>query len=595
MSWSDEDIATATETWSDEDVVAPVVLPKATKPAKQFVSNEAAHFNRLVKTAGRIPFELGIAANKLVGTPHRPNPIESQGPGYDLAGDLVTSAIPGAAAGKAVTKLPLLKKTLQGPGFFKAAGRSAAAGAAGGAAGAAALGEDVSDGAVFGGVAGPALSLVGNAGNKIIRGGKKLFETARDRTAGEIRHIFGDRTDDAITALRNVKENVPGEQMTAGAAASAKFPEFKVLEEGARSRPGADKFLQLDAENEAARLAAIEKYAAPGRRGVAPAIGAPVPPSTLESVRYRKTEPLYEAAFKDRVPLSIKAKQALTGAEVLPLNLKGAKAFDQNRANAMAQGGSVPGGSSTGGKTISIKQLQAVKEQVTKEINTLERATDAAGIARKQRLIEARDALTAEMKKASPRYAKANDTYAKLMLPQNQSNVAQQLVTALRSPSGAERVPAFLGAMKNAPLTIQRAGAPRFKQIEQIASPEQLRAYKGVQSSLERQAAYDALGTKPGIVPQYLSPYDKLAKVTPRLFDQVLTTIKAGVQHLGRRSDTEVRKVISDAMLDPNKMADLMAHVPPSQRSKVAEAFSIMGNDPAAIGAVAGSSSTGDQ
>lgn len=590
MSWSDSDVATPAPapSWSDADVVVAPTLPKAKK--KWF--DGPGPLTKTAIAAARSSLDLGIMLNEKLGIPTRENPIKSQGEGYDLAGDVVLSAVPGAAAGKYATKLPLLGKALAGPGFWKSVARSSVAGGAGGAAGAAVLGEDISDAATMGAVGGPVLAGMGNAGSKIVTGTKRLFESAQNRSSGEVRRIFGDRTDEVIAALRGIKTNVPGERVTAGSAASTRFPELKVLEQSARGRPGANQYLQLDAENEAARLAAIEKYAAPGRRGIAPGIGAPVPPSTLERVRYRKTDPLYEEAFKDRIPFSKNIKQAITGAEVLPANLRGAKSFDQQRANIMAQGGSVPGGATVSKSTVSIKQLQSVKEQMSKEIDSLERATDAAGIAKKQRLISARESLTAEMKKASPRYAKANDTYAKLMIPENQSAVAKQLVTALRNPSGAERVPAFLSAMQNAPATIKRAGAPRYKQIEQIASPEQLRAYKGVQSSLERQAAYDALPTKPGMIPEYLSPQERAVNLAPKFFDQTVTTIKSAVKHLGRRSDAEVNKIIGDAMMDPNKMADLLSQVPPSQRSAVAKAFSSLAN-PASIGAVAGGTSSG--
>ena len=126
MSWTDADIAPATDSWSDENVAAPVVAPRKQALPKavaqpQYVSNESGHIIRLGKTIGRMPFEIGRSLITLLGGTPRDNPIQSQGEGYDMASEFALTALPGAAAAGAVTKIPMLGKALASPAVRTAA------------------------------------------------------------------------------------------------------------------------------------------------------------------------------------------------------------------------------------------------------------------------------------------------------------------------------------------------------------------------------------------------------------------------------------------------------------------------------------------
>jgi hypothetical protein len=510
--------------------------------------------------------------------------------GEKVVSDITQTLLPGAGAYKGAAAL-----VGAGPGILRAAGRNIGGGAAAGAASNAALDQDIGEGALYGAALGPVVAGAGNAAKAVYQAGARTFGGAANRAADELRHALGPRTAAAVNALRNLHGNVAGEMPTAGRAASAELPELKILEDAARQKPGAERYLLRDQQNEAARLAAVERHAAPGREGVAAGPGQPVPLSPANEARLQQTRPMYEQADPDRVVVTPELRALLDGAEVSPIAGRGARSFSQDQTNAFVGGRQIPRGpvegvaptpaiparkdalgvtivpevSAVPGKpaTHSIQDLQSVKDQLTSQINKLT-GSDLASVTRRGQLTEARNQLTQQMSEQSPAYAAANTAYRDLSAPINQAAVAKELVGALRNSKGTEQAGAFLSAMENAPQTIKRAGVPRFQQIQQVATPGQMSDYNAVAASLRREADYAGLQAPEGILPRYMSPLEKIAQRTPGVFSQIATIGRSALKQIGRQSDEQVFKVLNDAMLDPNKMADLLERIPPAQRTQ---------------------------
>lgn len=485
--------------------------------------------------------------------------LPSQGAHYDLAANVSAALIPGAAAYTGVTKIPALARAT---GALMRTGKHIAAGAAAGAAGAAVTNTDMGEGAAIGGALGPVgavVSKIPGAVNSVVRGPTR--EAARS-----LGQVFKDRLPEAKKAVQNLRPNIPGERVTTGMAASPRLPEFKALEEITRRRPGANILLEMDAASKAAREAALLKYATPGKPGMAPGIGQPVPPSKVAAVRRAKVGPKYEVAEKDRVPFTPNMKKAVLGAEVKPLNLKGAKAFDQARANAAAKGVPLPGGAAPPKQMISVKQGQAILAQIDDKLANLKNATtrDAANLAETSRLEDARKVLVTGLESGSPRYAAANKQYAKLMVGDRQTKLAGELLDQLRHGD-------YIGSVRNSGDTLRRAGMGRYQQLEQVASPKQMQTVRGIEKSLSNKRAYDALDAGSGVLPEYKSVFDVAAANTPGVFSQTYTIFRSAMKKMGANSDEAVQEVVDAAMSDPAKMAKLLDMVPPANRQKVLE------------------------
>lgn len=515
----------------------------------------------------------------------------------NIAGEVAATAAPTGALFKAVSALPRL-------------GRLAlpAASAASGGAGSAMLGEDVGEGAAIGGVLGPVMSIAGRAGSRLYGIGQDLTGGAEGRVVKDLRRTFGDRTDEVIDALRASRGFVPGEMPTAGRAASARFPELKTLEEAARNRPGAHRFLERDIVNEAAREAPLERMASYGRPEAA-VQGGPIPLSPAESARRNVTRPMYAESATDMVPIDDRMGALLAGPEIQASLGRAERSVGQSIANTLAAGRE-PAALGTAGRvtrdpfvtdfgiptapqvtppTLSVDALQRLKGQldadITKTIDPLQ----------KSQMETARSQLVSALRQASPRYGAAQDMFRRMSEPVNQAEVSQVLLNTLRNPAGQERAGAFLGAMRNAPATINRAGVPRFQSLEQIYSPTQMDDVSNVARSLQREAGYEGLPASRGILPEYLSPLETVEKMAPPLLSRTMTILRSGLKTVAGLSDDAAQQVVDTAMLDPNRLADLLGTLPPQQQGVVMNFLRQHLSDPATFGSMVGATTAVSQ
>jgi hypothetical protein len=534
---------------------------------------------------------LGIVDDKKVQDLSQYNQGSGWSTAGNIAGEIAGTAIPGGLAGKAAIKV--LPKALQvAKGAIPSAVRLAGAGAAGGAAGEAMVGRDPVSGAAGGALFGPAMGALGHGADALWTGAKKLTAGARGRATEELKNLFGDRVPMVTEELRNLSPYVEGEVVTAGKAANANIPELKVLEEGARSRPGGARFTAADEANRQARLRAVEQHAVPGRPAQQAGPNEPVAYSPLEQARKAETDPLYAAAKMDEVKVTPSLRETLTGAQVEGARRKGERAYSQAQTNAAVAGRPVPPSTHIPGPRsyprTTIGELQPVKNEMSARIKQLEGATDAASINERNNLIEARRQLSDQMKRQSKKYAKASDKYAEHMKLQNQADVAEQLVTALRNPVGNETRAAYQSAMENAPRTLKRAGVPRYDRIEEVATPQQMADYRNVGNSVQREANYLGLDAPSGLVPEFLSPYEKIEGALPPIFSQAVTTAKKILNKVGRRSDEQVQQIIADAIYNPQQMDVLLNSMSPSDAGKFISALRKAGGG--TTGAITGTS-----
>lgn len=518
--------------------------------------------------------------------------------------ELATTLLPGVAGygagAKLVSKLPSAVKAMKGASFIE----PTVGGAAAGALTSTSKNEDPVTGAAIGALMGPAGKMIGDVGGWAINKGRRAFENEGIQAARQVQELAGPGAAGQAATLRALRGDVRGELPTSGLAATVdpRMAYQKELQEQARRRlPG--EYTERDVINEAARMRDLERIAATGRKGVAEQGGA-VPMSANEARRAARANPLYAQSEADRVILTPELEALIAGREAQPAVVRGGRAFRQEQTNAAVGGQAVPRGpvaavqpeaevrdamgmlikpatpGSPGHR--SIQDLQRVKDEMTAEINRI-RMSDPD---RAHRLSVARGQLNEQMAAQSPAFEQATNVYRQFSQPQNQADVAQVLVSALRGANGAERVTPFLNARQNAAQTIKKAGVPRFEQIEQVMTPTQMRQIDAVTNSLRRQAAYENIGRSD--VPRVKAGAQLIEEATPSLISRGMAFTKKALRQIGIKGDVEINKIIDEATLHPERMAQLLERVTPSDRIKILSAIREGNPKGASIGLIAG-------
>ena len=581
------------------DKVLSALLPDSVRQAVVDVAGGAMEAGGLFKNAPRIKDTTTESGWKTLGRALDP-----------VVNTLAGGAGAATAAAPAVLRLssPLLRAVAPG----------AAAGAAGAAPAAVAdlvengVGDaagTVAKGAAVGGVMGPVSQGIGAAFSR-------MTDTAQQGAARYLRDALGGRADDLVTALRGMRGNVPGERPTAGLVASQGFPEMKLLEEEARRSPVAHLFQARDRANQQVRENVLERMAHPSRQygGM---------PSEAEQLREQVSRPLFARAMPDMVPVPEGLRGVITGPAVLPAARRANVTFEQQVMNArgagvpppaMRQPGSMGSGQGMGpsrairdpdtGEIIgygpagpfmpqqpaqSIADLQKLKFELDKEIGGLANTTDAAGLARRRELLDARQQLVQAMEQGSGMYAVANRIYRNYSAPQNQGQIAEQLLASLRGATGVERPLAFQQAMENAPRTIRRAGlAPRFDRIEDVMTPEQMASINALRRSVQREADYAGVHAPQGVIEKMEPMLLRFEESTPSWFSRAATLIRQSARKIGVRTREDAMRAIDDAMLNPAAMADLVSGLNLAERTRAIQALRAASTNPQLRNALVG-------
>lgn len=510
--------------------------------------------------------------------------------GAYLAGSLLDpiAASIGAGAFDKATMIPKL------PSYLKnIIGGAASGGVIGG------LSEDGSatSGAMIGGLIPAVVGPAGYVGGKVWDIGRNLVSGPIGQAKSYLAEMFGDRANRGKYAriLENMKSGLPDEQLTVGRGAvsgDVPVPQFKALEESARSRPFmAERFSVIDKTNAEARARPLEAIAAPGAR-VPAAEGMPVNKSRAESIRESITSPLYKQAGKDVVPVDDALLGILGGAEIQGAAKRAGASLDQAITNATVAGKTPPAGYTppktiqpapgtpywamnpspqptvTPG-TVSINALQRIKNEIDKEVASLIGASDSAGALRLSQLKTARGQLDKWMRGSSSNWAAAQDTFKALSAPQNQADVAKVLLDALKSPSDIERAAAFGTAFRNAPQTITKAGVPRFEELGQVLSPTQMKWASAVKESVDRKAQYAALPAKASILPEVSNAIDAANSAMPNWLNVAMTSFRKVLSKAGGRLDEQSQMIIDGMMTDPSKFAAFLREATPAEKDIV--------------------------
>jgi len=479
------------------------------------------------------------------------------GKAANIGTEVAATVVPGTAAYKAATSIPrvaAMRPILQ----------ATVGGAAAGAAGNAVLDQPLAEGAGIGAILGPAGIGLGRAADYLANSALKTWHGASGAATDYARRAFGDRTQSAINALRNVRQEVPGEMPTMRAAVSPDLPEMAVFDEMARRGQQANLFTQRDAATNAARSQVLRDIEEGGQRLPNPVTGR-LNPSEIEVARNAQTDPLYAASMRQRLPIDDAMHELLTGPEIMPIVRRAMNRLNQAGRTAEAQGARGPARTPEGMEgRMTVEELDAV----LKELGNANMADYNIRTAR---------AAIAELLNTSPQYSQARALYRAMSMPQNQADVAATLRNALESPASdvTQRATVFANALRNAPGTFRRADlSPRFQTMEEVfqAAPERLEAIRGVERSLAREKSASDMLTNVGILPDKLTSFEQAAKNAPQLMARWASIMRSTAKVLGHGRQQRTQEIIDRAAANPTDFANLLEQLPTKERSQMVNA-----------------------
>ena len=144
--------------------------------------------------------------------------------------------------------------------------------------------------------------------------------------------------------------------------------------------------------------------------------------------------------------------------------------------------------------------------------------------------------------------------------------LAKKLNTALDK----ERAGVFANAVENATGTIKRAtGAPRFENLGQVMTTQEVGTINNVLADLSRKAKADEIAAKVGFLE---SGTKDVAGMVPPWIDRGVTVLKEGLRFLQKGNQKEFNARMAELMLNPQQMAQLLTEgVPKSKMNKTIE------------------------
>jgi len=618
MGWRDDPVIESKAPWeSDPEVGSPPTgLADYAKQPRTFTQAELLAGSPAVRFAmgAASPFlgaaQLGAeaAGNKDV-TAHLQRVEEMKQAGMTLAADLQRlkegrekmAAMPGYEAAVAnvdrqivAIEQELAKLQAQGredTAGFDVAGTAGAVvspaflGAAKALPAAATLTGRMAQGAALGGVAGltaPVVNeddfasaktlqmLVGTLGGAVVpifttlaaKGGKAVYRALIEPLVNPdaikqraFLEAAGDKADDIVKLLRENKELVPGAKPTAGeAAVPAGRAEFAGLQRAAEKELPSAYLARVDEQN-AARLAAIRTV---GK--------TPADLRAAEAARSAAASKAYGAVAEDVLPVADTLKTLLHRPTM-------AKALETARTLAQESGRKLDL------SKLTVRDAQTLKVALD---DLIDPANTASGLGNAERTaaIKTRSDFFAWLGNKAPGWAQAREAFAAASRPINQMQVGQELeqkLTNAVSDEARQRAGVYAQALRDAPRTLKRAtGQPRFQELSEILTPEQLRVVESVKADLARGVRFDEMAKRgfgaAGTSDLATRAMDQaLGGKLPGMLQRAVLVTNSLISRMQGKIDQKLAAEIAAEMLNPPQVAESLARA--AQRARYNQAL----------------------
>lgn len=156
------------------------------------------------------------------------------------------------------------------------------------------------------------------------------------------------------------------------------------------------------------------------------------------------------------------------------------------------------------------------------------------------------------------------NNYAQYSEKLNRMEIGNFLSKKLNTSLDKERAGVFSTAVDNAASTIkQSTGIPRYEKLSQILTDKEMASVNNVLADLTRQRKAQELASKVGKLDQGLAD---VAGAIPPWLDKTVTVLKEGVRYLQQGSQEKFNQKMTELLLDPQKMAQVLTNGIEKQR-----------------------------
>ena len=386
-----------------------------------------------------------------------------------------------------------------------------------------------------------------------------LYASGRDAIVGRtLNRVAGDDAANVMARLKSAAPIVPGSLPTA--AQVAENGGIAAMERSAaQANPSA--FAQRGMEQANARLNAL--------RGIA---GDDAAIAAAKTARESATKPLYNSATNAVYEIDPSMRMTMQ-TPIMQKAIARAKQLAQNNERPFAfTTETVAPFSGVGGRQAETKMQvtgQALQDIKTALDDMLIDPTSGIVGSEAKAVERVRGKLLDWMEKQNPEFKAARTTYAQMSQPINQMHVGQALVEKLKpalsdyGALGKETAANFAGQLRNSDnLMLNATGFKGIGSLESVMGQKNMGTLNSIAQDLARKSNAETLGKGVGsdtfqkLAMQNIAEQSGMPRLVGGLLD--LPAVSRATKWVYRDSDEAAQKVIAEAMLNPQKAAQLM-------------------------------------
>lgn len=394
-----------------------------------------------------------------------------------------------------------------------------------------------------------------------------LYNALDPKSVAYMKAVEG-RGPEVINALQNAEEIVPGSMPTAAQAASdLGLTQFSALGKSSGEGKLATQYTNRLEAQKAAQLNALRQISK-----------TPEELAAMEALRTEKTVPLYKAADKQLIPLDDEFKKLLSRPAMEDVMTE-AGTIAANKGEKFLIGKDKPAGveqsrilDASGKPMVETPTAAELASLSGRNLHNIKLAFDdllnrkgdsALGVNKATAIKQLRDEYLAWMEDKLPKYAEARAEYKSLSEPINQAMVGQflegKLVPALGEDTAKLRATGYATALDSAKTTLRRAtGQPRYTELSQIFTPEQMKIIDDVRRDLTRTAKTEYLAKQGSQAAPDIKKIGTAATQdirAPNVIIRVMTAANDLMHRFRGQLDEKLAIEIATEMIDP-KLAE---------------------------------------
>jgi len=348
------------------------------------------------------------------------------------------------------------------------------------------------------------------------------------------------RTPQNLAAARNALAAAPAGMTVRQALADVTSPQVQYLGESVEAKTAPGRALAVQNAQEADRMARLQ--------GITPDL------QTAEAMRANVSGPLYTAATQPGMAINVAplTQQIDMLLAANPGNAKLVSALNQVKTGL---------------------ESSADAQQVSSVLDNLK---DLIASKDNKFIVKNLIGVKNTIEQALPGYQKAQQVFAAASPPVNQAKVLGAMQNVLEQPLGVgERAGPFMTAIGRgeSALLKKSTGVPRYEELSQVLSPQQMNVVKGVESELKRNAEVVRQTQAGAEAMKIILDANQSKFRLPSFLDVKVTLTNQMLDILKDKMSANVMKELEKGFQSAKSFEDLMNKVPASERLDVLRAL----------------------